>query len=358
MKHLEERLENDLKDIHNRVAAQADMVEKAVKNAVHALRTGDKELAYETVLNDHAINRTMREIDKKCHSFIAIHLPTGRHLRLLSSVIRVNIELERIGDYAVTIAREVAQITEPLSPAMTRELDRVSDETLLMLRQAINAFNDLNAEMARSTMVLARQMESDLDTIYAEMMSSSQREKIKETLAVFVVFTQLKRVADQAINLCNDTVFVDVGEQEAPEVFKVLFVDEDNGCLGQLAEAIARKSYPESGRYRSVGLKTAAALHPGMVSFMQEHGLEVGALDIASLQDLSQHDLVQHHIIVCLQGDISDYFPLIPFHTSVLQWNLGPVPDDDDIEGIKNIYRDLVLHISDLMVLLRGEGAS
>lgn len=358
MSHLEERLEKDLKNIHDRVAEQADRVEEAVQNATHALRIGNKELAYATVLNDQPINRAMRAIDKLCHGFIAVHLPTGRHLRLLSSVIRVNIQLERIGDYAVTIAREAAQLSGPPGGTMLRELDRVSDETLLMLRQSINAFNDLNAEKARSTLVLASRMEDNLDAIYAEMMANTQREKIKETLAVFVVFTQLKRVADQALNLCNDTIFVDSGEQVSTTVFNILFIDDGNSCQSQLAEAIARKNFPNSGQYRSAGHHPASELHPAMVAFMEEHGLDQSDLKPSSLVELTSHEISDQNILVSLQGGISSYFPAIPFHTTALEWDVGPMPDKSDTAAVKNMYRELVLRINDLMVLLHGEGAS
>lgn len=358
MTHLEERLEKDLKTIHDNVAEQADMVETAVQNAINALRTGDNKLAYATILSDHAINRSMRDIDKTCHSFLAVHLPTGRHLRLISSVIRVNIELERIGDYAVTIAREAAQLSERPSSAMLQELERVSDDTQLMLRQAINAFNDLNSEMARSTLVLASRMEHNLDVIYAEMMANTQRDRIKETLAVFVVFTQLKRVADQAMNLCNDTIFVDSGELEATTVFNILFIDDGNSCQSQLAEVIARKSFPNSGHYLSAGRHPAVDLHPAMIEFMEEHGLEQSGLKPTSVTELTSYDLADQDILVSLQGEISTYFTEIPFHTSVLEWDVGPVPDSGDVEAIKNMYRELVLQINDLMLLLHGEGAN
>ena len=82
--HLEQRLENDLQNIRSRVLEQAKQVQTGVNEAVHALQTGNKKLAYATILNDHPINRTMREIDRLCHKFIAVHLPSGAHLRLLS----------------------------------------------------------------------------------------------------------------------------------------------------------------------------------------------------------------------------------------------------------------------------------
>ena len=358
MSHLEERLENDLNEIRNRIGEQADRVEKAVDNAVHALQTGNKKLAYATILNDLPINRTMREIDSSCHRFIATHLPSGGHLRLLSSVIRVNIELERIGDYAVTIARECAQLSSPPEGGIARDLDRMASETMLMLRQSIRAFNELNAEMGRSTKLLADQMENNLDSIYTEMMSNQDRAKVKDVLAVFVVFTQLKRVADQAKNLCEDAIFAATGEQKEPKVYKILFIDEDNGCKSQIAEAIARRNYPNSGEYLSAGRNPAANLNPDLVSFLEKRGQNPGDLKLSALSDLTERTISDQYVIVSLEGEVSSYIPNIPFHSTALEWDLGPVPDADTEQGFENFYRAISLQVKDLMELLHGEGAS
>ncbi len=358
MSHLEERLENDLNKIRNRVEKQAELVETAVTNAVHALQTGNKKLAYATILNDLPINRTMREIDDICHKFIAIHLPSGSHLRLLSSVIRVNVELERVGDYAVTIAREAAQLSKPPEGNIARELDRMASETLLMLRQSIRAFNDLNAEMGRSTKLLADQMENNLDSIYTEIMTNQERGKVKDILAVFVVFTQLKRVADQAKNLCEDAIFASTGEQKAPKVYKVLFIDENNGCKSQMAEAIARRNYPESGEYLSAGRQPATSLNPNLVSFLENRGQNLSDVQPSSLADLTERTISDQYVIVSLEGEVSPYLPEIPFHCTALEWDMGPVPEAGDDQGFENLYREISLQVKDLMELLRGEGAS
>ncbi|HYQ72527.1 MAG TPA: phosphate signaling complex protein PhoU, partial [Gammaproteobacteria bacterium] len=272
MSHYEERLENDLNRIRSSVSAMAEKVEAAVKNAMHALQTGNHKLAAATILADHPINRDMRRIDQLCHGFIALHLPSAGHLRLLSSVIRANIELERIGDYAVTIARESLQLSSPPGGPLATELERVGNETQLMLRQAIDSFNELNADKARATMVMEEQMENDLDLVYAELMANDERDAVKNLLAIFAVFTQLKRVADQAKNLCEETVFAATGDMKAPKVYNILFADEDNSCQSQMAEALARKNYPNSGRYASAGRHAAPAAHPAMVDFLTSRG--------------------------------------------------------------------------------------
>jgi phosphate transport system protein len=360
MSHYEERLERDLAVIRGQVADMADLVKTAVKNAMHALHSGNDKLAAATVLADHAINRAMRQIDQSCHKFIALHLPSAGHLRLLSSVIRANIELERIGDYSATIAREALQLSAPPSGSMSRELERVGNETQLMLSQSIKAFNELNHEMAKSTMILEEQMENDLDIIYSELMANDDRDAVKSLLAMFAVFTQLKRVADQAKNLCEETVFAVTGDAKAPKVYNILFVDEDNSCQSQIAEAIARKNFPESGNYTSAGRQPAAELNPAMVDFLDGHGVSLADTAKPRPFDMTPLELTTLHVIVSLQGPVKSYIDQIPFHTTPLEWDVGSAPESGDAAGnkrLEELYRDTAVQVRDLMEALRGEGA-
>ena len=360
MSHYEERLENDLTRIRSSVSDMAAKVETAVKNAMHALHTGNQKLAAATILADHPINRDMRRIDKLCHGFIALHLPSAGHLRLLSSVIRANIELERIGDYAVTIARESLQLSSPPRGPLATELERVGNETQIMLRQAITSFNELNADKARATMVMEEQMENDLDLIYGELMANDERDAVKNLLTIFAVFTQLKRVADQAKNLCEEAVFAATGDMKAPKVYNILFVDEDNSCQSQMAAAIASKNFPGSGIYTSAGRQPATGVNAEMAGFLERHGISLEGAKPAAL-DLTPLELTRQHVIVSLQGPVSSYFDKIPFHTTPLEWDIAPAPEQGDAAAfeawLEDIYRDMAVQIRDLMELLRGEGA-
>jgi phosphate transport system protein len=360
MSHYEERLEEDLARIRNRIAGMADDVMEGLRNAVHALQTGNHKLAAQTILNDHPINRSMREIDRLCHAFIAVHLPSGGHLRLLSSAIRANIAIERIGDYAVTIARVSEQLSTPPHGTMGRELERAAGEAQLMLAQAVDAFNTLNADAARATMVLEQEMEYNLGTVYTELTSNSDREAIRDLLAVFVVLTHLKRVADQAKNLCEEAVFAVTGQTKAPKVYNILFVDEDNSSFSQMAEAVARKAYPKSGNYSSGGRRPAAAIDPAVARFLEEHGMDVSKARPAPL-DMTHQELVAMHVIVSLQGSARDYFGKIPFHTTALDWDVAPWPADTDtpasFEALESLYREIAVRVRDLMETLRGKDA-
>jgi len=360
MSHYEQRLERDLTALQQRIRDMSEKVQQGLANAVLALQKGDHQLAAKTILADHPINRTMRAIDAACHAFIAVHLPSGKHLRLLSSVIRVNIALERIGDYAVTIARASEQLSKPPSGRMAHELERFGSEVQLMLGQAITAFNDLNPELARGTMVLEQEMEFDLDGIYAELMSNPEHSGAKLLLNVFTVFSHLKRAADQAKNLCEEAIFAETGQTKVPKVYNILFVDQDNGSASQMAEAIARKAFPGSGQYRSAGNRPATAVDQATVDFLAGLGLDISSAAPSPI-DFTEHQLAELHLVISLRGPISDYLQQLPFHTSGIEWDVGagklqPGQSPDE-ETLKTLYRELSSQISELMHLLRGEDA-
>ncbi len=103
--HYEERLERDLGEIRSRVRAVGDLVEEQVRDAIQALLTMDPDLANQVILKDRIVNRETRDLDRLCHGFVVRHLPVAHHLRYVSAVLRMDVALERVGDYAVTICR-------------------------------------------------------------------------------------------------------------------------------------------------------------------------------------------------------------------------------------------------------------
>ncbi len=356
----EKRLQQDLSHIQDQIRSMGDMVEKMLTNAVHALLTSNRGLANNTVLADHPINRTMREIDRLCHAFIARHLPSARHLRLMSTVIRINIQLERIGDYAVTISREALQLAGPLEGLMAQEVESIASEAKAILHQALTAFYDENADMARATMQMPANLQYTLDGIYSSLMTGEHTRDSREMFAISVILSQLKRVADQAKNLCEETLFATTGETKANKIYHILFVDADNASLSQMAEAIARKNYPQSGDYRSAGKDPADTIDQAMTQFLDRYGLDLSSRAPIPLE-LTPQELAHFHVIVGLQGSPESYFSSIPFHTTCLEWDLGEPPHGREGEEaqrrLEEIYRELTHQIRELVELLRGEGA-
>ena len=357
MSHLEVRLEHDLLEIRERVADMGSAVEQGLENSFVALQNADEKLAFSTILSDLPINRKMRKIDKLCHAFIAVHLPSAGHLRLLSSVIRANIILERIGDYAVTIARESVQMGAAPEGRMKTDLGRISSEVMLVLRESIRAFNDVNAERARSSIKLADQVEHNMDGIYADLLNSPDNDVKRTTMISLILYSQIKRVADQAKNLAEETIFIETGETKAPKIYRILFVDEDNSYLGPMAVLIARKIFPDVGVYSSAGVNQAETLNPDMIGFMQNRSIDLDDVSPKKL-DKRRESLSEYHVIVGLNQSVKEAVGEIPFRTSALNWDENEIPQSNDADAWETLYKNLAIQIRELMLLLRGEESS
>lgn len=362
MSHYQERLEVDLAKIRDEIGEIADGVETAVKNAVRATLTRNTELAYATILGDHPINRRVRRLDHDCHAFVARHLPSAGPLRFISSALRLSIALERVGDYAVAICRELAQMREPIPPTVARDIELLAEQSERILRQAIRAFLAGNAEMARGAMGMADQVNSTFGKVFRDLLDEGENSehRLRDLFALLVIFNRLERVSDQAKNICEETLFAVSGETKPPKRYRVLFVDRENHCHSQIATAYARKAFPKSGTYESAGWEPAEALEQRCASFLDRHGYDVHELRPRAL-DLTHDELADFHVVVSLDGDLHER-ALIPYSTVYLEWDLGPKADALDQERaeelFEEVHRDLSHRIGGLMELLRGKDAA
>ena len=356
MSHLEERLEHDLTEIRDQIADLGSHAEQAMDGALRALHTADDKLAFTTILSDLPINRQMRKIDRMCHSFIAVHLPSAGHLRLISSVIRANIILERIGDYAVTIAREAVQLGDIPEGPMSAELKSIGNEAMSVLSESISAFNTANTERAREAKVLAQRVEHDMDGIYAELLEACGENGDgcnRHTLIYLIIFSQLKRVSDQAKNLAEETIFIETGETKEPKVYRILFVDNDGSCLAPMAQLIARKIFPSVGEYTHAGVEVADELNGNMVNFMRERGFDLSGI-VPVPMNSSREAMSEYHVIVGLNQKVQKAVGKVPFRTSALNWKHLEVPVADELDGWEDLHKNLALQIRELLTLLRG----
>ena len=357
----EQRLQEDMTAIRENVVAVGEVIESALRDAVKSLLTHDRQLAARIVLGDMAINRAVREIDRKTHQFVALHLPSAGHLRFVSSVLRLDVELERVGDYAAAIARETLQISGQPTDQVARDIELMFGQTERMLHEALRAFHESNADLARGTKAMAAQIEATYQKVFDDLLDEGQSSErpIRELFGLLVVFNRLGRVGAQAKNMCEETIFACTGETKAPKVYRVLFLDEANACRSQIAEAIARKTFPESGEYSSAGWAVGREINPALLDFLDSKGLPSEGLVPKQLAATRQ-ELGEFHVIVSLQGDVPEHIAEIPYHVIPLQWEIAPCPGSDESpeEGYSRVYREIAVLVKELMVALRGEDAS
>jgi phosphate transport system protein len=350
MSHLEERMETDLNYIRDWLWKLGDDVEDALRRAKKILLLRDVDQAYDIILGDLPINRASRQCDRLCHTFIARYLPGAGALREMASTIRVNVVLERMGDYAVTISREALQLEAPLPERFSSRIDLLADDAIEIMSEARKAFREGNAERAIGLMKAAKRMEGRMDTFYDELFAADDRIDHATMMVIFVVFNMFKRVADQAKNICDQTVFAVRGVSKLPKVYRVLFLDQAGSGIGQLAAAIGRKNFPETAEFSVATPGGSDALEEDLRGFLVETGLPDEDLATESLEAL-ERDFSDYTVLVSVNGRVPDYVQKVPFHSSALNWSL---PADADRAAQYRFLRDEIIS---LVTLMAGEGS-
>lgn len=351
--HYEERLQRDLNWIQDLVGIIGQAITRAIDDAVSSVMHLDKDLAAMTVIGDYTINRQTRELDRLCHAFVARHLPSAGHLRYVSAVLRLNIALERIGDYGATISRTAAQLSTLPPAVVVRDVEMMSEHARRMLAESLRSFQQRDVTLANTTLASASQFTRYFDKVFADLVKEgdSHSRPISDLFSLLATFNRLERVIHQAKNICEETIFVATGKTKGEKTFQILFVDETNSGASQLAEHFTRKAFPQSGRYRSAGWAPAEEVDPRYLQFAQTVGIDLGKAWPTPLSTL-QPQFDDYHLMIGLHREARERIGKLPFHTTMLTWDV-----DTSVEP-EAVYRQLTPRIRELMERLRGEQAS
>lgn len=323
-----------------------------IDNACNSVLQLDRQLSAETVIGDFVINRKTREIDRLCHAFVARHLPSAGHLRYVSSVLRLNIALERIGDYAATISRTAAQISAKPPKAVAQDIRTMSEQARSMLADALQSYTERDVDKARSTLKTARNFAPYFDRVFDDLAKEGDKNSrpIKDLFSLLATLNRLERVIHQAKNVCEETVFVVTGESKGEKRFRILFLDEDNDGASQLAEHFTAKAFPNSGTFESAGWAPKEQISADFTRFAGTVGLDLSKAWPTDLKTRAEQ-LDDFDLVVCLTQATREKLPRLPFHTTALTWEI----DTDNSPEL--VYRQLTPQIRELMDRLRGEQA-
>src|SRR5436190_6041846 len=140
--HLEESLQRDIDRIRGKVFEMSGLCERVLEDCLSALKERNRQLAYSVILRDRRIDKLEKELDRLCLEFLVRQQPVAGPLRFAYSTIRINLELERVGDYAESIAREILKlIAMKFVPPLERFVE-IATLAIPMLRDAVRAFID------------------------------------------------------------------------------------------------------------------------------------------------------------------------------------------------------------------------
>jgi phosphate transport system protein len=206
LKHFAEELE----ELRNRLLEMAGLVESAVYRSVAAVVEKDSDQAHQVLKNEARINQMEIENDELTTRLLATQQPMAADMRFLTAALKINNDLERMGDLAVSIVeRGLALMKEPvISPAI--DIPRMAKLTESMIRRSLDAFVRSDAEMARSVLVADDAVDNLRDAIYDELVEYMQQspENVRPGVNLMFVTRNLERLADHSTNIAEDVLFL------------------------------------------------------------------------------------------------------------------------------------------------------
>jgi phosphate transport system protein len=358
--HLETLLQRDLEQIRSKVVEMGGLAERAVTNSIRAVTERDRQLAFAVILRDQYIDEAEKQLDRLCLQFLIRHQPAAGLLRLAYASIKVNLELERVGDYAEGIAREALRLTQVDTPLPLARLEQIVNLAVPMLHDAVKAFVGEDPDLARRTIESDEAVDLLRDRLTSELTQSFKEGKLPfEALNPLVTIARrLERVSDQARNIGMETLYMCTGEiakHPGSEVFRVLFVDEHNACRSVMAEQIGNRLAEPGFVFSSAGLDPAP-LQPSTVEFMASRQFDVSRAVPRSLSAVP--NIEYEDVIVLLSPEAKRAFPRRPRHTVLLDWSVeDPSATSGDpgevAEAYERAYRFIESQIHDLVTAIR-----
>ncbi|MDP9314455.1 MAG: phosphate signaling complex protein PhoU [Chloroflexota bacterium] len=209
-----EQYDRQLKDLQDSLLRLASQVEGSIGRAVEALKTQDVDEARRIIADDDAIDRAQYAIEDAALLLIARQAPMAADLRMISAVISIASELERMGDYAEGIAEIVIRgANEPLLKPLAN-IPRMAQIAQRMLREALDAFVNRDAEAARRLGATDDQVDQLTTVIQNELLRImvSEPTNIERALHLMFVAHNLERVADRATNIGERLIFLVTGQ--------------------------------------------------------------------------------------------------------------------------------------------------
>jgi phosphate transport system protein len=203
-------LQKELEKLKKRILSLGALVEEHVTLAIKAVESMSAELAEKIIKADAKVDAMEVEIEEECLKVLALHQPVAVDLRFIVAVIKINNDLERIGDEAVNIAERVAYIASRPPITVSFDYQLMAEKTKAMLQKSLDALVNLDIDLAYKV----RLQDDEVDNINREIY-----EKVRQTIAehptrggylinLFTVSRHLERIADHATNIAEEVIYM------------------------------------------------------------------------------------------------------------------------------------------------------
>lgn len=207
--------EEELTSLHHYFSEMGLLVDEAIGKSVKSFITHDRELAQKVIDQDYKINEAELLLEKKCFELIALQQPVTSDLRRIVTVMKACVDLERMGDHAVSIAKSTIRVKgKERIPQMEEKIDELSIKVKMLVQLVLEAYLERDDQKARKI------AESDdaINTLSKEIFEQSIKEMRKNTNLVIggtdylLVAKNLERIGDYVTNICEWIIYLETGK--------------------------------------------------------------------------------------------------------------------------------------------------
>lgn len=207
---MERHFEQELEKLNKRILKMGNLVAAQVHNSMQALLEGNIPMANEIIATDHKVDKLDLKIDKLCQRIFALTQPVATDLRLIMSALRMNNDMERMGDHAVCIARKVEAVSEYPEILAELQMDEVVKMADLIVNDVINILNTRNTAFVKDIFSLAHSIEERTQAVTTKIIDEMMHktEVIVVATQLIQVLSAIDRLAAYATNIAESIVFI------------------------------------------------------------------------------------------------------------------------------------------------------
>lgn len=212
--HISRIFDEELRELKESMLFEGELVQKAVQNAVTALLTRDSELARKVIADDDIINTKEVEIDEFCLKLLALRQPAAKDLRFIATAIKINYDLERMGDMAVNICERVLELNQEPQLKPYIDLPQMADIAQGMLKESLDAFVKEDPQLAWKVTEEDENVDNLNQQIFRELLTymSEDLRTISRATRLLFISKYLERLADHAVNIAELVIFLVQGK--------------------------------------------------------------------------------------------------------------------------------------------------
>ena len=211
---MSKHLQNDVDNLHRRLMALFGVVEQMADKAVQALCENRVELAQQVIDTDDQVNQTEVEIEEDCLKILALHQPVAADLRRVTTVMKINSDLERIADLACNIAERAQCMHQHAYFPIPEQLTPMVRQATLMVRIALDSFVESDVHLAKKVIQIDEEVDNYNLAVINELMSLMQQDQslVEPALHCFSASRHVERIADHAENIAEDVIYLVDGD--------------------------------------------------------------------------------------------------------------------------------------------------